>query len=341
MITPPFLQKGDTIAIAASARKITRDELQPAIDKFQSWGLNVITSSNIYSQDNQYAGTDEERVEGIQKLLDDPDVKAIVFARGGYGTVRIIDKLNFTSFIKSPKWIIGYSDITVLHSHILQNFGIETIHATMPLNFTPLTEDREDSVESLRRCLFGESISYTFENNEYNRDGQAHGTLIGGNLSILYSLPGSSSDIDTTGKVLFIEDIDEYLYHIDRMMLSLKRSGKLDNLSALIVGGFTDMKDNEIPFGKTTQQIISESVNEYKYPVIFGFPAGHQPLNQPMIFGREVTVNAGEKVSITFKEPLPSKGIKRFKTIFKPVAFIIGGFIVLYLLYSILLGRLL
>ena len=340
MITPHFLKKGDTIAIAASARKITSDELQPSIDVFESWGLNVITSTNINFQHDQFAGTDEERLNGLQLLLDDDTVKAIIFARGGYGTVRIIDKLDFTAFARSPKWIVGYSDITVLHSHIQQNLGIETLHATMPLNFNTHSEDSALSIESLRKCLFGEAISYAVLNNEANKGGQAQGVVTGGNLSILYSLLGSQSDVDTAGKILFIEDIDEYLYHIDRMMQSLRRAGKLDNLAGLLVGGFTDMRDNEIPFGKTARQIISEAVKEFKYPVIFDFPAGHQPLNQPIILGREASIEITDKVKIVFKEPFPSKGIRRFRNLLKPAAFIIGGFIVLYILYSILLGQL-
>lgn len=340
MTTPPFLIKGDTIAIAASARKISCEELQPAIDTFESWGLSVVTPPNIYSQFNQFAGNDEERAASLQSLLDDENIKAIIFARGGYGTIRIIDKLDFTSFSKHPKWIVGYSDITVLHSHIQQNLGIETIHAIMPLNFRQITDETAQSIDSLRKCLFGEVLSYTFENETGTLSGQAQGILTGGNLSILYSLIGSPTDIDTTGKVLFIEDIDEYLYHIDRMMVSLKRAGKLDSLSALLVGGFTDMRDNDTPFGKTAREIISDAVKDYNYPVIFGFPAGHQPLNQPLILGREITIDAGDTVTVTFKEPQPSIGIRRFKNIIKPVAFILGGFIVLYILYSFLLGRL-
>ncbi len=286
-IIPPYLQKGDTVAIVATARKISMEELQPAIDIINAWGLKVVLSKNIFCVDNQFAGTDEERAADMQWALDDNNIKSVICARGGYGTVRIIDKLDFTNFLKHPKWVVGYSDITVLHQHINQNFSIASLHATMPINFAV----NEEATESLRKALFGEELNYTIPAHSLNRAGEAIGELIGGNLSLIYALCGSKSDIDTKGKILFIEDLDEYLYHIDRMMMNLKRSGKLQNLTGLIVGGMSDMKDNTVPFGKTAEEIILDAVKEYNYPVCFNFPAGHIHRNLAMVMGREVCLS--------------------------------------------------
>jgi muramoyltetrapeptide carboxypeptidase len=229
-------------------------------------------------------------------MLDDDSVKAIISARGGYGTLRIIDKLNFEKFQKNPKWIIGYSDVTVLHSHVHRNCGIETLHATMPINF----HKDEESVETLRKALFGEKISYEISAQPMNRNGEAQGELVGGNLSLLYALQGSSSDINTEGNILFIEDLDEYLYHIDRMVVSLKRSGKLSKLAGLVVGGMNDMKDNQVPFGKTAGEIIAEAVAEFKYPVCFGFPAGHTAKNLALPLGRRAKLKVSGVSSLSF-----------------------------------------
>lgn len=340
MTTPAFLQPGDIIAITSTARKISREEILPAIRIFESWGLTVLESPSLYQIENQYAGTDAERSASMQELFDNPAVRAIICARGGYGTVRIIDQLDFTQFVKSPKWIIGYSDITVLHSHIQQNFGIETLHATMPVNFNQASEASISSVETLYQTLFGKSPTYSYEGSSLDIPGTAKGILTGGNLSILYSLIGSSSDTETDGKILFIEDIDEYLYHIDRMMMALKRSGKLSSLAGLVIGAFTDMKDNEVPFGKTAEQIIRDAVKEFRYPVTFGFPAGHQSLNMPLIMGREVTLEVGKISTVRHSEPLPSTGFNKYKSMIKPALFVMGGFALLYLLYAFLLGRL-
>lgn len=290
LIHPPFLKKGDKIVIVASARKISMQELQPAIDIFKSWGLEVVLSKNLLGSDNQYSGTDAERTQDLQDALDDNTIKAIISARGGYGTIRIVDKINFTKFRLQPKWVIGYSDITVLHSHI-HNFGIETLHATMPINFMVNTE----AVETMRKTLFGEKLKYEIDKHSLNREGFAEAQLVGGNLSLLYALTGSNSSLHTKGKILFIEDLDEYLYHIDRMMVSLKRSGKLSDLAGLVVGGMTDMKDNQIPFGKTAEEIIMDAVKEYNYPVCFNFPAGHIDKNLAIVLGRSVRLIVGEK----------------------------------------------
>lgn len=282
-IQPEFLKKGDKIGIIACARKISKEELQPAIDILQNWGLEVVLGKNIFNADHQFSGTDEERAADLQSMLDDTSIKAVISARGGYGTVRIIDKLDFSTFKKHPKWIIGYSDITVLHSHI-HNMGIQTLHATMPINF----KVNEEATETLRKALFGEEIHYSFEPHALNKNGKAEGILVGGNLSLLYALCGSNSDIETNGKILFIEDLDEYLYHIDRMMMNLKRSGKLSGLAGLIVGGMSDMKDNAVPFGKTAEAIILDAVKEYNYPVCFHFPCGHIDRNLAIVLGRKV-----------------------------------------------------
>ena len=295
MITPAYLKKGNKIGIVAPARKISNEEIQFAVDTFKKWGLDVVLGKNIFGSDNHYSGSDEQRTVDLQTMLDDDSIRAIISARGGYGTLRIIDKLDFKKIQKSPKWIIGYSDITVLHSHIHQNFGIETLHATMPINF----QRDEESVETLRKVLFGEKLVYEIPKHTLNRNGEASGELVGGNLSLLYALQGSKSDINTDGKILFIEDLDEYLYHIDRMMISLKRSGKLNRLTGLVIGGMTDMKDNQIPFGKTAEEIILDAVKEFKYPVCFGFPAGHLPKNLALPFGRRAKLNIGEKVSLS------------------------------------------
>jgi muramoyltetrapeptide carboxypeptidase len=295
LIQPPYLRKGDKIAIVASARKISLEEIQPAIDILKIWGLEVVLSKNLFKSDNQFSGTDNERAEDLQMMLDDASVRAIISARGGYGTIRIIDKIDFTKFKQHPKWIVGYSDITVLHSHI-HNLGVETLHATMPINFTKNVE----ATESLRKALFGEQLIYEIENHPQNKKGICEGELVGGNLSLLYALTGSVSDINTEGKILFIEDLDEYLYHIDRMMLNLKRSGKLNHLAGLLVGGLTDMKDNAIPFGKTVEEIILDAVKEYNYPVCFNFPAGHVDRNMAICLGKNIQLKIESKVTLTF-----------------------------------------
>ena len=293
LIQPPVLKKGDKIAIVASARKISMQELQPAIAIFKSWGLEVVLSKNLFGSDNQFSGTDEERAADLQTALDDDSVKAIISARGGYGTIRIIDKLDFTKFKQHPKWVIGYSDITVLHSHI-HNFGFETLHATMPINFSV----NADAVETMRKVLFGEKFNYEVQAHALNRNGSVEAEVVGGNLSLLYALTGSASSIHTKGKILFIEDLDEYLYHVDRMMVSLKRYGKLSDLAGLIVGGMTDMKDNQIPFGKTAEEIVLDAVKEYNYPVCFNFSAGHLDKNLAIPLGRKMKLVVGDKSTV-------------------------------------------
>lgn len=298
MITPDILQIGDTVAIVSTAGKVSLKEIQTSIVLLKQWRLKVKLGVTIDAEDNQFAGNDALRVKDFQQMMDDPKVKAIWCARGGYGTVRIIDQLDFSSFIKTPKWIIGYSDVTVLHSHI-HNLGVETLHAQMPFEI----EDKTDaSINSLKQALFGESYYITYSSKiNIQRKGTVNGQLIGGNLSILYSLCGSTSGINTRGKILFIEDLDEYLYHLDRMLQNLKRNKIFENLSGLIVGGMTKMQDNSIPYGRSAEEIIRDIVTEYDFPICFNFPAGHVEDNRALIFGRNVQLNISDrKVQLRF-----------------------------------------
>ena len=293
MITPAFLQKGDTVAIVATARKNIDDNLKFATDLLTSWGLNVKVGSTIGLDMNQLAGTDEQRAKDFQDQMDNPNIKAIWCVRGGYGTVRIIDLLDFTKFKKSPKWVIGFSDVTVLHNH-LNTMGFKSIHGIMPVS----SKATEEAKESFRKSIFGEKLSYKIDTHNMNRFGKATGTLVGGNLSILYSLLGSKSAIDCHDKILFLEDLDEYLYHIDRMMMNLKRCGCLENLKGIVVGGMTKMKDNDIPWGKDALEIIQDITKNYKIPVIYNFPAGHIQDNRTLILGNNVSIDANAECSI-------------------------------------------
>ncbi|SNR38738.1 muramoyltetrapeptide carboxypeptidase [Lutibacter agarilyticus] len=297
MIQPTYLQKNDTVAIVSTARKISLPEIQPAIELLKSWGLKVVVGETIGFEEHQFAGTDAQRTADFQKMLDNQKIKAIWCARGGYGTVRIIDKLDFTEFKKNPKWMIGYSDITVLHNHI-HNLGFQTLHATMPLD---VEKNQKKALNSLKKSLFGKPISYEINASEENKTGKTEGILVGGNLSMLYSLLGSETSIKTDGKILFIEDLDEYLYHIDRMLMNLKRNGYFNHLKGLVVGGMTDMHDNAIPFGKNAKKIILDIVSEFNFPIVFDFPAGHLKDNRALVFGRKVELEVSEeKTSIKF-----------------------------------------
>ncbi len=287
MVTPPFLRKGNAIGIVSTARKISELELSPLIKLLSEWGLNYKLGKTIGVDDNQYAGNDALRAQDFQEMIDDSSVHAIWCARGGYGTVRLIDVLDFSNFRKYPKWIVGYSDVTVIHSHV-HKLGIETLHANMAIEIDTKTEATR---KGIYKALFGETYEIEYQSNiKLHRKGRVNGPLIGGNLSLLYSLLGSPSDIDTEGKILFIEDLDEMLYHIDRMMQNLKRNGKLKGLKGLIVGGMSDMKDNTIPFGKKAEEIVWDAIRTYDFPVCFGFPAGHIQDNRALILGREVVL---------------------------------------------------
>ena len=291
MIRPAYLQKGDRIALISTARKIDDDIFNSARDIFSSWGLELIAGENLYASEDQFAGSDELRLRDLQWALDDETINAVICARGGYGTARIIDGLSWHGFKKSPKWIVGYSDVSVLHGH-LQSLGFESIHATMPVNFR---ENSKESIESLKSSLFGEGLSYRFSSHAYNREGSAKGVLVGGNLSILYSLNGSLSMPETKNCILFIEDLDEYLYHIDRMMLTLKRAGHFKELAGMVVGAMSDMNDNDIPFGKNALEIIRDQMKEFSFPICFDFPAGHINDNRTLIMGREISLIVGKE----------------------------------------------
>jgi len=297
IIRPSNLKQGDQVGIISTARKISKEELSFAKKTIEKWGLKVVFGKNIFEEYNQFAGKDLQRAFDLQEMIDNPKIKAIICARGGYGTVRILDLVDFSGLKANPKWIAGFSDITALHS-TLHNLNISSLHSTMPVNFKTNTNT---SLESLKQALFGKPISYRFSSNKLNRIGNSEGKVVGGNLSIIYSLLGSSSDIKTYGKILFLEDLDEYLYHIDRMMINLKRNGKLNNLAGLIIGGMSDMNDNTIPFGKNAIEIIAETVSEYDYPVAFNFPAGHIKNNNTILLGQtaklEITINNS---SLTF-----------------------------------------
>nr|WP_315181795.1 LD-carboxypeptidase [uncultured Flavobacterium sp.] len=293
MMTPARLQKGDTIAILATARKNIDDNLKPALDLLHSWGLEAVIGSSIGLDDNQLAGTDAQRAADFQAQLDNPNIKAIWCVRGGYGTIRMIDLLDFTQFKEKPKWIIGFSDVTVLHNH-LNTMGFKSIHGIMPIS---VPKASPQAIESLRKSLFGEKITYEIDPFTMNRFGTASGELVGGNLSILYSVLGSPSAIDCTDKILFLEDLDEYLYHIDRMMMNLKRNGCLESIKGIIVGSMTKMKDNDIPWGKNALEIIEDVTKKYNIPVLYNFPAGHIQDNRALIMGSKVTIDVNETCS--------------------------------------------
>ena len=293
MISPKYLIKSDTVAIVSTARKISLEEIKPAIELLESWKLNVKIGKTVGLEENQFAGTDELRRKDFQDMLDDGEVHAIWCARGGYGTVRILDALDFTNFKKNPKWIIGYSDVTVLHSHI-HNLGIESLHATMPIN---VSKNSSEALNSLKDTLFGNRLEYLIKPDKLNKFGKANGRLVGGNLSILYSLLGSETTIKTKGRILFIEDLDEYLYHIDRMMQNLKRNGYFEGLKGLIVGSMSDMNDNVIPFGKTAKAIVFDVCKDYDFPICFEFPAGHVDDNRALIFGRNIQLEVDSRQS--------------------------------------------
>lgn len=282
---PTYLKKGDCIGIVAPAGFMPLEKMETCINTLQDWGYTVRLGATTHSQsDNYFSGTDQERLNDLQEMLDDKTVNAILCARGGYGLSRIIDDISFKKFKKHPKWLIGFSDITVLHSHIYNNYGIATLHAPMAAAFND-GEFNNIYIQSLQKALEGIPSRYECEVHEFNKPGIAEGELVGGNLALLTHLIGTASDIKTKNKILFIEDVGEYLYSVDRMILQLKRSGKLDKLAGLIVGGFSEMKDTERPFGKRVQQIIYEHMKEYHFPICFNFPVSHQKENYALKIG--------------------------------------------------------
>jgi muramoyltetrapeptide carboxypeptidase len=285
-ITPPFLKQGDKIAITCPAKKLP-NPMTDAVTLLESWGLEVIQGETLSASYHQFAGDDDLRARDLQRFIDDDSIKAIIAARGGYGTIRMIDKVDFSGFEKNPKWLVGFSDITVLHSHLYANYNVQTIHGQMPVT---IPDASKYSLDTLRMALFGEHFEYNVTPNPLNRSGRGSGVLIGGNLSLLVAVMGSVSDYNYDGGVLFIEDVGEYLYSVDRMIRTLDRAGKLKNLSGLIVGGFTELKDNDIPFGQTVPEIVMDVVSKYNYPVCFDFPAGHIPDNQSLILGKSLNL---------------------------------------------------
>ena len=285
-IIPPYLKKGDKVAITCPAKKLPAP-MTDAVALLESWGLIVIIGETLTASYHQFAGDDDLRAKDMQRFIDDDEIKAIIAARGGYGTIRMIDKVDFSRFKTRPKWIVGFSDITVLHAHLYANFAAQTIHGQMPVN---IPDASKTSIQTLRKALFGEPISYTLPAHHLNRTGNATGVLVGGNLSLLIAVSGSASDYSYDGKILFIEDVGEYLYAVDRMVRALDRAGKLKNLAGLIVGGFTEIKDNEIPFGQSVPEIVIEVVKNYAYPVCFDFPAGHIADNHSLILGKTLNL---------------------------------------------------
>jgi Uncharacterized proteins, homologs of microcin C7 resistance protein MccF len=283
-ILPKYLRPGDTIGITCPAGYITEEQIQPARLQMLDWGFSVQVGDTVGKKDFTFGGTDEERARDFQAMLDDPKIKAIMCARGGYGFVRIIDQLDFTKFTAQPKWIIGFSDVTVLHCHLNRNYGIASIHSKMcnsfPDDWNKAEPIQVDTILSIKQALMGEKLKYPIAIHPQNKLGRAEGTLVGGNLKTIETLAGSKSDLRTTDKILFVEDTGEYLYSIDRMFWNLKRTGKLKDLAGLIVGGFKVKPDDPgEEFGRTVQQIVLEKVQHYKYPVCFDFPVGHQRNN--------------------------------------------------------------
>jgi muramoyltetrapeptide carboxypeptidase len=285
MITiPPYLQKGDTIGIVCPAGYMPYEKAKTCIETLQRWGFKVSVGKTLGNQFNYFSGTDEERLNDLQSMLDDKEAKAILCGRGGYGLSRIIDDINFKHFKKNPKWIIGYSDITLLHAHLLSKFKIASLHSPMASAFNNDGAENE-FVQSLKHALTGKRYHYSCDPHPLNKNGVGEGELVGGNLSLLVHLIGTASDVDTKNKILFLEDIGEYLYNIDRMMIQLKRSGKLSKLAGLIIGGFTEMKDTTIPFGQDAYSIIHDKLKEYDYPVCFDFPVSHTERNYALKVG--------------------------------------------------------
>jgi muramoyltetrapeptide carboxypeptidase len=292
--SPPYLEKGDLIGLVCPAGYIAEDKVAECVRVFtEEWGYRVKTGKTIGGSSNNYfSGTDQERLDDLQEMFDNPEVKAILCARGGYGTSRIIDGIDFRYFKKHPKWLIGFSDITVLHCHIYRHYDIATLHAPMAAAFNDAGYINR-YVQSLKDALEGKWARYSVDPHPYNRMGEGIGELVGGNLALLAHLIGTDSELKTKGRILFLEDVGEYLYNIDRMIVQLKRAGKLKNLAGLIIGGFTDNKDTERPFGKDAYDIIRDAVEEYDYPVCFGFPVSHGKENLALKIG------AGHKLKVS------------------------------------------
>ena len=304
LIQPPYLKAGDTVAIIAPSGvlKNRNDQVKRAKKLLESWQLHVVIGKHVFSKDNHFAGTDQERCEDLQKALDDPKIKAIWSARGGYGTVRILDKLDYTKFLQQPKWIIGYSDITALHNQI-HTKGVESIHAIMCVSLPNDLSEIKESIDTFKAAIFGKPINYTLKGSSYNRTGNASGQLVGGNLTMLHTMLGSNTSINVNDKILFIEEIGEYKYHIDRMLQSLKRAGYFDNCKGVIVGDMSRMRKNTTLWGTSVEQLILDALSDYNFPIAFNMPAGHEDDNRAMIMGRTIQLAvSSEQSTVTFEE---------------------------------------
>ena len=304
LIQPPYLKAGDTVAIVAPSGILRnrKEVINKAVALLKSWKLHVVLGKNLYKQNGHFAGTDAERASDFQKALDNPKIKAIWCARGGYGSVRILDKLDYTKFKKKPKWVVGYSDITGLHNQI-HNQGVASIHSIMCTSLGSAKEKTKKAIETFRCALFGEQLKYSIAPSKYNKTGNATGPIIGGNLTLLHTMLGSNTSLDTSGKILFIEELGEYAYHIDRMLQSLKRARYFENCNGIIVGDIIKVRKNTTPFGRTVQQIILDAVAEYNFPVLFNFPAGHLDDNRALILGRTIQLKVSkESTSVIFSK---------------------------------------
>ncbi len=282
MIYPLPLKSGDLVAVTAIASLVSREVVEPGIEVLENWGLRVHRGLHLYDRYGSFAGTDDDRLYDLQKALDDPEIKAIFIARGGYGTTRILDRIDLTVLKSHPKWIVGFSDVTALHAHLLKH-GFIGVHGPMPGYYAK--KKARAATGFLRRLLFGEWPAIKVPAHKYNRPGKARGVIVGGNLVILSHLMGTETELDTKDKILLIEDIGEHLYAIDRMMVHLKRAGKLSGLAGLVVGYFSKIKDTKPSFGKSVEEIVHEHVEDYEYPVAFGFPVGHENRNFPVPVG--------------------------------------------------------
>jgi muramoyltetrapeptide carboxypeptidase len=293
------LSEGDTVAIIATAKKIDQQYITRAIKLLESWGLQVQIGKHVLAQHHQFAGSDDQRAEDLQWVVTSPEIKAVICARGGYGTVRIIDKVDYSKLSQYPKWFVGFSDVTVLHNHFHTHFNLPTIHGTVPLNFPKLGTDQ--NLESLRELLFNGNAQYAIEPHPFNQLGDVTAPIVGGNLAMLESLAGTNSDINTENKILFLEEISEYAYRVDRMLWNLKKGGKLDKLAGLILGGFTDIKEGKDHFGWDGYEMVQEIAKDYNYPVCYGFPAGHQAENRAFMLGAPTYLSVQED-RVTFSQ---------------------------------------
>jgi muramoyltetrapeptide carboxypeptidase len=298
MITPPFLEQGDTIGMIAPARSVIEQEIAPFLDWTGKMGYKVKMGESIYKRHHQFSGTDRERLQDLDAMIADDNVKAIVAARGGYGCGRLLEDLNIQLFSESPKWLIGFSDLTALLVAVNRIAKVETIHSWMPYSLKSIAGFSSDSIDSLVRGISGKKLSYKTRSHEMNILGESKGILTGGNLSVLYSIGGTPYEPDYEGKVLFLEDVDEYLYHIDRIILNFEMRGIFNDICGLVIGSFNKMRDNDIPFGKEAYEIIAERAEKYNIPTLFDFPAGHENRNHTLIFGREVTLSVKEGDSL-------------------------------------------